>query len=31
MEPPHDNIIEAKEVYIQLSFERYKVKLMLRN
>ena len=26
-----DDIIEAKEVYIQLSFERYKVKLMLRN
>ena len=24
MKPNHDDIIEAKEVYIQLSFERYK-------
>ena len=31
MKPTHDDIIEAKEVYIHLSFERYKVKLMLRN
>ena len=31
MKPTHDDIIEAKEVYIQLSFERYKVKLMLRS
>ena len=30
MKPTHDDIIEVKEVYIQLSFERYKVKLMLR-
>ena len=26
MEPTHDDIIEAKEDCIQLSFERYKVK-----
>ena len=31
MKQTHDDIIEAKEVYIQLSFKRYKVKLMLRN
>ena len=31
MKPTHDDIIEAKDVYIQLSIERYKVKLMLRN
>ena len=31
MEPPHDDIIEAKVVYIQLSNERYKVKLRLCN
>ena len=31
MKPTHDDIIEAKEVYIQLSFESYLVKLMLRN
>ena len=31
MKPTHDDIIEAKEIYIQLSFERYKGKLMLRN
>ena len=30
MKPPHDDIIEAKEVYMQLSFEIYKGKLMLR-
>ena len=28
MTPTHDGIIEAKVVYIQLSFERYKVKLI---
>ena len=27
----HDDIIEAKEVYIQQSFGRYKGKLVLRN
>ena len=27
--PTHDDIIKAKEFYIQLSFERYKVKLVL--
>ena len=27
--PTHDDIIEAKEFYIQLSFERYKGKLVL--
>ena len=31
MKLTHDDIIEAKEVYIQLSFERYKVKFMLHN
>ena len=31
MESIQHDIIEAKAVYIQLSFERYKVKLMLRN
>ena len=30
MKPTHDDIIEAKEVYIQLSFERYKGKSVLR-
>ena len=29
--PTHDDIIEAKEVYIQQSFGRYKGKLLLRN
>ena len=29
--PTHDDIIQAKEVYIQLSFGRYKEKLVLRN
>ena len=29
--PAHDDIIEAKEVYIQQSFGRYKEKLVLRN
>ena len=29
-EPLHDDIIEAKEVNIYLSFERYKRKLVLR-
>ena len=27
----HDDIIEAKEVYIQQSYGRYKGKLVLRN
>ena len=31
MMPTQDDIIEAKEVYIQLSFEKYKVKLLLHN
>ena len=31
MKPTHVDKIEAKEVYIQLSFERNKVELMLRN
>ena len=31
MEPTHDYIIEAKEVYIQLYFGKYKRKLVLRN
>ena len=31
MKPTHDDIIEAKEVYSQLSFEKYKGKLMLHN
>ena len=30
MKPTHDDIIEAKEVYSQMSFGRYKGKLMLR-
>ena len=30
-EPTHDDIIEAKEVYIQQSFGRYNGKLVLRN
>ena len=30
MEPTHDDIIEVKEVFIQLSFEIYKGKLVLR-
>ena len=29
--PTHDGIIEAKEVYIQQSFGRYKGKLVLHN
>ena len=29
--PTHDDIFEAKEVYIQQSFKRYKGKLVLRN
>ena len=29
--PTHDDIIEAKEVYIQQSFGRYKGQLVLRN
>ena len=29
--PSHDDIVEAKEVYIQQSFGRYKGKLVLRN
>ena len=29
--PTHDDIIEAKKVYIQQSFGRYKGKLVLRN
>ena len=31
MEPTHDDIIEAKEVYSQLPFERYQGKLMMHN
>ena len=31
MKPTHDDIIEAKEVYIQLSFGKYKRKLVLHN
>ena len=31
MKPTYDDIIEAKEVYSQLSFERYKGRLILRN
>ena len=31
MKPTHDDIIEAKEVYSQLSFEIYQGKLMLCN
>ena len=31
MKQTHDDIIEAKEVYIQQSFGRYKGKLVLRN
>ena len=31
MKPIHDDIIGAKEVYIQLSFERYQGKLVLQN
>ena len=30
MKHTHDDIIEAKEVYIQLIFERHKGKLLLR-
>ena len=30
-DPSHDDIIDAKEVYIQQSFGRYKGKLVLRN
>ena len=29
--PTYDDIIEAKEVYIQQSFGRYEGKLVLRN
>ena len=29
-EPTHDDIIEAKKFYIQLSIERYEGKLVLR-
>ena len=29
MKPTHVDVIEAKEIYSQLSFERYKRKLML--
>ena len=29
--PAHDDIIEAKEVYIQQSFGRYRGKLVLHN
>ena len=29
MKPTHDDIIEAKEVNIQMSFERYEGKLVL--
>ena len=29
--PTQDDLIEAREFYIQLFFERYKGKLMLRN
>ena len=31
MKRTHDGIVEAKEVYTRLSFERYKGKLVLRN
>ena len=31
MKPTHDDTIEVKEVYSQLSFEKYKGKLMLYN
>ena len=31
MKPTHEYIIEAKEVYNQLSYEKYKGKLVLRN
>ena len=31
MKPTHNNIIEAKEVYSQLSFEKFQGKYMLRN
>ena len=31
MKPTHEDIIEAKDVYIQHSFGRYKGKLVLRN
>ena len=31
VKPSHDDIIEAGKVYIQLSFENYKGKYMLRN
>ena len=30
MKPTHDDIIEAKKVYIQLSFERYKVNFIIK-
>ena len=31
MKTTHDDIIDTKEVYIQLSFERYEGKLVLHN
>ena len=31
MKPSHDDILEAKEVHSQLSFEKYKVKIKLPN
>ena len=31
MKPTHNDIIDAKEVYSQLSFEKYKGKLLMRN
>ena len=31
MKPTHDDLFKAKKFYIQLSFERYKAKFMLRN
>ena len=30
LQPTYDDIIEANEVYIQLSFERYKGKSLMR-
>ena len=31
MKSTHDDIIEAKEVYIKQSFERYKLKVIVGN
>ena len=31
MKPTDDDILEAKKVYFQLSFERYQGELVLRN